>query len=122
MRRTKNLDKSSGTSLSFTGNSRIYVKANGRYEISYALSVVSQTNSPKNIATLIRKNGNVDITPLTSTTNSINNANDTGTNLMPKYMVSLVTNDYLQLITFRIGDSGSVKTKPNSSWIRIEKK
>jgi hypothetical protein len=41
---------------------------------------------------------------------------------MPKYLVSLVNNDYLQLIAFRIGDAGSVLTKPNSSWIRIEKK
>lgn len=112
----------SGTSLSFTGNSRIYVKANGVYEISYALNFVSQNNSPKNIATLIRKNGNTDITPLASTSNAINALNDTGSNIMPKYSVNLLNDDYLQLVAFRIGDAGSVLTKPNSSWIRIEKK
>lgn len=112
----------SGTSLSFTGGSRIYILANGDYEISYVLNVVNQTNSVKNIGTLIRKSGNIDITPLTSTSYGINNNNGNGTNIMPKYVVNLNTNDYLQLIAFRIGDSGSVLTKTNASWIKIEKK
>jgi hypothetical protein len=112
----------SGTSLSFTGGSRIYIRATGKYEISYSMNVISQTNSVKNIGSLIRKNGNVDITPLTSTSNSINNVNDSGTNVMPKYLVNLNNNDYLQLVAFRIGDTGSALTKANGSWIRIEKK
>lgn len=112
----------SGTSLSFTGGSRIYIKTTGTYEISYSMNVIGQTNSPKNIGSLIRKNGNIDITPLTSTSNSINAINDSGVNVMPKYLVDLNNNDYLQLIGFRVGDGGSVLTKSNGSWIRIEKK
>lgn len=40
---------------------------------------------------------------------------------MPAYKVNLNAGDYLQLVAFRIGSSGSVLTIPNGRWIKIEK-
>ena len=69
-----------GTSLSFTGGSRIYIQETGLYGISYVLNVNNDTGSAKNIGSVIRKNGNVDITPMSSTSTNLNNTNDSSTN------------------------------------------
>ena len=106
-----------GTSLSFTGGSRIYVLEDAVYGLSYVLNVFNDSSN-KNIGTLVRKNGNDDITPLSSA--SVN-LSDTSTNLMSEYHVQLVVGDYLELIGFRIGGSGIVDTVPEGSWIRIRK-
>jgi hypothetical protein len=111
----------SGTSLSFTGGSRIYVKATGTYDISYILNVNNDSGSAKNIGTVIRKNGNTDITPMSSASVNINAANDSSTNIMPDYLVSLVNGDYVELMAFRIGTAGAVYTIGNGSWIRAKK-
>ena len=111
----------SGTSLSFTGGSRIYVKANGVYSISYVLNVNNDTGSAKNIGTVIRKNGNTDITPMSSASQQINAANDTSTNVMPEYHVTLSNGEYVQLVAFRIGTAGAVYTVQNTTWIKMKK-
>ena len=107
----------SGNSLSFTGGSRIYILEDAVYGLSYVMNVFNDSPN-KNIGTLIRKNGNEDITPLSSA--SVN-MNDTSTNIMPEYHAQLVVGDYLELIGFRIGGSGIVDTVPEGSWIRIRK-
>jgi hypothetical protein len=111
----------SGTSLSFTGGSRIYIRANGVYDISYVLNVNNDSGSVKNVGTVIRKNGNVDITPMSSASLNVNATNDTSTNIMPEYLVSLLNGDYIQLMAFRIGDSGAAYTMQNTSWIKMKK-
>lgn len=111
----------SGTSLSFTGGSRIYVKANGIYGISYALTVNNESGSAKNIGTIIRKNGDTDITPMSSASFNLNIANDKSTNSMPEYQVDLLNNDYLELMAFRIGYAGVATPVGNGSWIKIKK-
>ena len=107
----------SGTSLSFTGGSRIYILEEGVYGVSYVMNVFND-NTNKNIGTLIRKNGNQDITPLSSASLNIN---DTSSNIMPEYHINLVEDDYLQLVGFRIGGSGIVNTVPEGSWLKIRK-
>ena len=111
----------SGTSLSFTGGSRIYIEEDGVYGISYILNANNDTNSGKNIGTLIRKNGNEDITPMSSAAYNFNYQNDTSTNIMPEYHVDLDNGDYIELVGFRIGNSGTVYTVANSSWLKIMK-
>jgi type 1 fimbria pilin len=111
----------SGTSLSFTGGSRIYIQTTGTYEISYVLNVNNISGSAKNIGTVIRKNNNADITPLSSSSFSQDTINESSTNVMPQYMASLLAGDYLELLAFRIGTSGVANTKANSSWLRIKK-
>ena len=111
----------SGTSLSFTGGSRIYVKATGIYDISYVLNVNNDSGSAKNIGTVVRKNGNTDITPMSSASVTINSTNDSSTNIMPQYLVALSNNDYIELVAFRIGAAGSVFTVGNTTWIRMRK-
>jgi hypothetical protein len=110
-----------GTSLNFTGGSRIYIQEEADYTISYVLNAENQTNTRKQIGTLIRRNGNIDITPMSSSSTSIDGSNDTLTNVMSPYKVSLLAGDYIELITFRIGSSGSVLTEPDGTWIKIEK-
>ena len=110
-----------GTSLSFTGGSRIYIQANGKYEISYVVNVSNDTGSPKNIGTIIKSNGIIDITPFSSSSFSYDNSNDVSTNIMPSYLVSLVAGSYVELVGFRIGNTGDAFMKANGSWIKIKK-
>lgn len=110
-----------GTSLNFSGGSRIYIQETASYEISYLLNLENQSNSRKIIGSIIRKNGVNEITPLSSASYSRNTTNDTSTNSMPQYKVELVNGDYVELMGFRIGSSGSVFTVPDGSWIKIEK-
>jgi hypothetical protein len=111
----------SGTSLSFTGGTKIYILANGTYGIGYVLNYNSQSGGTKNIGAVIRKNGITEITPSTSTSFAINLANNGGTNTMPIYKMNLVNGDYVELIAFRIGNSGIVLTLAESSWITVTK-
>ena len=112
----------SGTSLNFSGGSRIYIQENGSYNLSYLLNVENQSNTAKIIGTIIRKNGVTDVTPLSSASYSRNVSNDASTNSMPQYKVNLINGDYIELLGFRIGSSGSVLTVPDGSWIKIEKR
>jgi hypothetical protein len=109
----------SGTSLSFTGGSRIYIQASGVYEISYVLNLTS--TSTKNIGSVIRKNGNVDITPLSASSFIFDFTNNSSGNTMPQYLVSLTGGDYIELVGFRIGVNGAAYTKANGTWIKIKK-
>lgn len=112
----------SGTSLNYTGGSRIYVQETATYDVSYVINVNNDTNSGKNIGSVIRKNGDTDITPMSSASFNLNLQNDSGTNIMPNYSVSLTNGDYIELVAFRIGYAGTVYTKENGSWIKIQKK
>jgi len=104
-----------------SGGSRIYIQENGSYNLSYLLNVENQSNTAKIIGTIIRKNGVTDVTPLSSASYSRNVSNDASTNSMPQYKVNLINGDYIELLGFRIGSSGSVLTVPDGSWIKIEK-
>jgi hypothetical protein len=108
-----------GTSLIFTGGSRIYIQESGVYEISYVLNIIS--SSIKNIGSVIRKNGNVDITPLSTSSFIFDFANNSSGNTMPQYLVSLLNGDYIELVGFRIGTNGVANTKANGTWIKIKK-
>ena len=107
--------------VNYTGGSQIYITQNGTYGIGYSLNVINQTTQQKNIGTVIRKNGNTDITPTTSTSIMTNATNDSGTNLSAEYQIDLVAGDYIELVAFRIGSSGSALTVPNGSWLTISK-
>jgi len=111
----------SGTSLNFSGGSRIYIQETASYDISYLLNVENQSNNTKTIGSIIRKNGITDVTPLSSASYSRNASNDAATNSMPQYKVDLDNGDYIELLGFRIGSSGSMFTVPDGSWIKIEK-
>jgi hypothetical protein len=111
----------SGTSLLFTGGSRIYVQETDHYKISYVTNIVNQDASAKVVGMLLRKNGVDAFTPLTSSAYAINTVLSTGTNVMPPFTTFLQTGDYIELVGFRIGYAGSVKTKANGSWLRILK-
>lgn len=110
-----------GTSLNFTGGSRIYIEEDADFTISYVLNAESQTNSRKNIGSLIRKNGTTDITPTSSSSDSQNASNEALTNVMSPYKVALENGDYIELLAFRIGNGGSVLTVPDATWFKIEK-
>ena len=111
----------SGTSLNYTGGSRIYIESKGVYDVSYLLNVNNTTGSGKNIGTLIRKNGNTDVTLMSSASVNLDIKNDSSTNIMPNYKISLNNDDYIELVGFRIGTSGNVFTVANGSWIRVLK-
>jgi len=112
----------SGTSLYYSGGSRIYIQADGVYDLSYVLNVNNDTSGDKNVGTVLRKNSNEDITPMSSASFSSNVQNDSSTNIMPSYLVDLKAGDYVELVAFRIGYAGTVYTKENSAWIKIQKK
>ncbi len=110
-----------GTSLNFSGGSRIYIEETASYYISYLLNLENQSSTRKVIGSIIRKNGVTEITPLSSASYSRNGTNNSSTNTMPQYKVDLTNGEYIELLGFRIGTSGSVLTVPDGSWIKIEK-
>jgi hypothetical protein len=112
----------SGTSLSFTGGSRIYIQQTATYDITYVLNVNGDTNANKNIGTVIRKNSDEDITPMSSASINLDFRNDSSTNTMPTYSVDLDAGDYIELVAFRIGRAGEIYTKSDGSWIKVLKK
>jgi len=112
----------SGASLNYSGGSRIYIQEETVFGISYVLNVNGSDSSDKNIGTLIRKNGNTDITTMSAASFFSNLQNDSSTNTMPEHHVSLLNGDYIELVAFRIGYAGSVYTVGSGSWIKIEKK
>ena len=112
----------SGTGLSYTGGSRIYIQDGGLYGISYVLNVNGDSTSDKNIGTIIKKNGDSIITPMSSASFSSNYQNDSSTNTMPENLATMTTGDYVELLAFRIGYAGLVYTVGNGSWIKMEKK
>jgi len=116
------LQEYAGDNIVFTGGSRIYVTETGVYKICYSVNVINTTTGGTNIiGSLIRKNGSVLVTSLTSTSNSLITINYTGTNVMPLFAISLNAGDYIELIAFRVGvGNGSVLTVPSGSWIRME--
>lgn len=112
----------SGDSLNYTGGSPIYIQETNRYEISYVINSTNDTGSGKNVGTVLRKNGNIDISPMSSASTTLNSKNDVSTNIMPTYLVNLNAGDYIEVVGFRIGYSGNVFTKENGSWIKIQKR
>lgn len=56
----------SGTSINFTGGSRIYVQETALFEISYVLNIEFGSGGDKNIGTVIKKNGTTLITQMSS--------------------------------------------------------
>ena len=112
----------SGASLNYTGGSRIYIEEDHVFGISYVLNVNGTDNKDKNIGTLIRKNGNEDITTTSAASFFSNLQNDSSTNIMPEYHVSLFDGDYIELVAFRIGYVGQVFTVSNGSWMKVQKK
>lgn len=110
----------SGTSLNFTGGSRIYVQETASFEVSYVLNFEFGSGGAKNIGSVIKKNGTTLITQMSSSS-FLNNGSSSGSNTMPAYKVNLNAGDYVEVVGFRIGSAGSVLTIPNGSWIKIEK-
>lgn len=111
----------SGDSLQYTGGSRIYIRENGNYTISYNLVSENLTNTEKVIGSVIRKNGIDDIVPLSVTSFIGKIISYSGTNNISDYKVTLNDGNYIELLTYRIGSGGSVLTKQNASWMKINK-
>jgi hypothetical protein len=111
----------SGTSLNYTGASRIYIQATGNYEISYNLVLKNGDSFSKSIGSVIRMNGTTNVTPLSVATYIDNGSSITGSNNIANYKRTFNAGDYIELQAFRISNSGSVTTIPGASWIRIIK-
>jgi hypothetical protein len=105
----------------FSGGSRIYIKATATYEVSYGLQTSNVDFSEKVIGTSIKKNGTTDIVPYSVPVFIGSVVLYGGSNSMSKYKFSASMGDYIELTTYRIGQSGTINTVPNGSWIKIEK-
>lgn len=112
------------SSVVYTGGSKIWIAETGTYSIGYGLNAESVDNSaPKNIGTVITKNGNVDITPSTSTSFSMDSKNNRGSNTSAEYQALLTAGDYIELYVFRVGkNQGSVLTKAKGQWLSLSKR
>jgi hypothetical protein len=107
--------------INYSGGSRIYILEDGRYEISYTLNNNNNSTSRKTIGTVIRKNGNVDVSPMSVASYLQDTSLNRSSNVMTDYNINLLNGDYIELVAFRIGNSGSVTTIPEASWIKAEK-
>jgi hypothetical protein len=109
-----------GTTFSFTGGSKIHITQNGIYGIGYMLNFINEDSTPKNIGSVIRKNGNLAITPTTSAAVSTFPFYS-ATNILSIYKTNLLAGDYVELTAYRIGDAGNATTVPSGSWITLIK-
>lgn len=116
------IEEYSGTSINFSGGSRINILDDSDYEISYSVNYENQDNNRKNIGSVIRKNNTNDITPLTTSSYVRNVGNGVGNVSISDYMVNLSSGDYIELLVFRTGNSGTALTIPNANWFKIIKK
>jgi hypothetical protein len=110
----------SGTTFNFTGGSKILITENGIYGVGYTLNFINKDSAPKNIGTVIKKNGNLYITPTTSAAVSTFPYYGAA-NIMSIYKVNLLAGDYIELVAYRIGAEGSALTIPGGSWITLIK-
>lgn len=105
----------------FSGGSRIYLKASTTYEISFNLQTTNVDFSEKVIGTVIKKNGSVDLIPYSVPVFVGSVMSYAGSNNISKYKFSATIGDYIELKAFRIGQSGTINTVPNGTWIKVEK-
>lgn len=105
----------------FSGGSRIYFKANTTYEISFNLQTSNVDFSEKVIGTVVKKNGSIDLIPYSVPVFVGSVMSYGGSNNISKYKFSATTGDYIELKAFRIGQSGTINTVPNGTWIKVEK-
>ena len=110
-----------GSSFNFSGGSRIYIQETGDYAVSYNLNYELQSGGRKIIGTGIRLTGSTLITPTTSASYVRNTSNLAGANAMPEYKVTLTNSQYIELVAYRLGGSGSVTTIPDGTWIKLKK-
>jgi hypothetical protein len=111
----------SGTSISFTGGSKIFVNETGVYGIGYVLDYGAIGGGTQSIGSSIRVTGGTEILPLTSSSFTINTANSDGSNSLFPYKVCLLNGNYFELLAFRSGGVGSVLTHAGQSWITVLK-
>lgn len=111
-----------GTTLTYTGNSQIYFDESGTYEISYVLNYDSDVNNSVSIGTEIRLNNNELITETSAISTSVDSNNSLSTNVLSNYEHVFNEGDYIELVAFRVGNTGDVYTVEYGSWIKILKK
>ena len=103
--------------FAFSGNSNIKVLKAGMYELSF--SVNGDGAAGRVIPGIqFRKNGTI-ILPTLSSDYARNIPNDDVNMSIPPYLISLDANDVLDVVTFRLGDSGTVVTKVGASFVRV---
>lgn len=110
-----------GTSINYTGASKIYIQTTGNYQISYNLVAINKDINSKTIGGVIRLNGTTDITPMSFASYIDAGSSVTGSNNVANYKKSLNAGDYLELYVFRVGNSGTALTVPSCSWIHVIK-
>jgi len=108
-----------GSSLNYTGASRIYIQATGNYEITYNLVLKNGNNTSKTIGSVIKMNGTTNVTPLSVATYIDSGTSITGSNNIANYKKTFNAGDYIELQAFRIGGTGSAETIPEASFIRV---
>ena len=105
------------------GESKVTIKKNGLYEISYNVNGYTDGNSRATSGVQVRLNNSVLSGQFQKTLSSCylrNKSNNDTTNAIPPCTLSLAVNDELELVGFRLGDSGSILTKKNASFLRIK--
>lgn len=105
--------------FSFTaGNNAITVLKDGWYELSYNVNGAGP-NGRVIVGVQFRRNTISIPQTLTSDYARNNTNNDTNSSLSP-YMIQLNTNDVLDVVAFELGDSGTVSSKTDASFIKIK--
>jgi len=102
-----------------TNPSRIRVTTKGIYKVSYNISVDGTNNSRRTIKCFARKNGLTDIVPSISY-GYLRNTTDDKLTCSANFIVSLNTNDYIEIYAMREGSTGTSPTIANASWMLFE--
>ena len=100
-----------------SGNASITVKKTGLYELSF--NVNGESGNGRSIPGIqFRKNSTVIAPTLTADYGRNTSNNDTNNALTP-YLISLTTNDVIDVVAFRLGDGTVNTSKVGASFVRI---
>ena len=100
-----------------SGSASITVKKTGLYELSF--NVNGESGNARSVPGIqFRKNSTV-IAPTLTADYGRNTSNNDTNNTLPPYLISLTTNDIIDVVAFRLGDGTVNTSKAGASFVRI---
>ena len=103
-----------------TNKSKVYVKKDGMYKLSYCVSYDGTNSYRRNIKIYLKLNGTTIIKGTSTGSYVRNNYDDYGSNTLPAVLAFLTNGDYIELMYHREGSGGSALTYADQCWLQME--
>jgi len=104
----------------WSGGTTVWIKSEGTYEIDYHVVLKNDNrNETHSVGAYVVKNGATEL--LTATAGMIVGSDNGGELSLPPVVLTLAVNDRLDLVTFRIGNSGNANLVTGSVFMSLNK-